>query len=141
MKELQNAAECSRSDCKLKFNELDTLMQKKVKQIYDLTVRLGCIDQENKELKVLIEDKVNLFEGRMETQRQLAEQDISEATSQIESLRKMLDEAEERLKQRSRKIELKLWVNLVCELCMPSAPPRLFSFSCRGYDIGCHDRN
>ena len=99
MKELQNAAECSRSDCKQKVNELDTLMQKKVKQIYDLTVRLGCIDQENKELKVLIEDKVNLFEGRMETQRQLAEQDISEATSQIESLRKMLDEAEERLKQ------------------------------------------
>ena len=51
MKELQNAAECSRSDCKQKVNELDTLMQKKVKQIYDLTVRLGCIDQENKELK------------------------------------------------------------------------------------------
>ena len=37
-------------------------------------------------------------------------------------------ETEERLKQRSRKIELKLWVNLVFELCMPSAPPRLLSF-------------
>ena len=69
-----------------------------MKQIYDLTVRLGCIDQENKELKVLIEDKVKMFESRMETQRQLAEQDISEATSQIESLRKMLDEAEDKLK-------------------------------------------
>ena len=40
-------------------------------------------------------------------------------------------ETEERLKQRSRKIDLKLWDNLVFELCMPSAPPRLLSFSCR----------
>ena len=40
-----------------------------------------------------------MFESRMEAQRQLAEQDISEATNQIESLRKMLDEAEEKLKQ------------------------------------------
>ena len=67
MKELQNAAECTRADCKSKFNDLDSHLQRKVKQIYDLTVRLGCIDQENKELKVLIDEKVKIFEGRMET--------------------------------------------------------------------------
>jgi len=56
------------------------------------------MEQENKGLKELVEDKVKLFEGRMETQRQLADQDIAEAVTQIESLRKMLDEAEEKLK-------------------------------------------
>ena len=50
-------------------------------------------------------------------------------------------ETEERFKLRSRKIELKLWDNLVFELCMPSAPPQLLSFSCKGYEIGCHYRN
>ena len=34
----------------------------------------------------------------METQRKIAEQDFAEATTHIESLRKMLDEAEEKLK-------------------------------------------
>ena len=62
-----------------------------------MTVHLGCIEQENKGLKELVEDKVKLFEGRLETQRQLAEQEMAEAVTQIESLRKMLDEAEEKL--------------------------------------------
>ena len=97
-KDSLSTAECSRPECKKKLSDSDGQLQRKAKQIYDLTVRLGCIDQENKELKVLIEDKVSLFEGRLETQRQQAEQDISEACAQIETLRKMLDETESKLK-------------------------------------------
>ena len=64
-----------------------------------MTVRLGCIDQENKELKVMISEKVFHFEGRLDEQRQMAELDMADAVTQIELLRKMLDEAEDKLKK------------------------------------------
>jgi hypothetical protein len=44
-----------------------------MKDMYDLTVRLGCIDQENKELKVMVSEKVHHFEERLDSQRYLSE--------------------------------------------------------------------
>ena len=70
-----------------------------MKQVYDLTVRLGSIDTENKELTNQLKDKERLFEIQLESQKDLAEQDIADASSQIEALRKMLDDTEEQLKR------------------------------------------
>ena len=46
----------------------------------------------------MVREKVQHFEERLDLQRQMAEQDMAEAVSQIELLRKMLDEAEGKLK-------------------------------------------
>ena len=77
-----------------------------MKDMYDLTVRLGCIDQENKELKAMVSEKVHHFEERLDSQRYMAEQDMAEAVSQIELLRKMLDEAEDRLRMSKPLVEI-----------------------------------
>ena len=42
--------------------EFEAQLVKKSKEIYDLTVKLGCIETENKELKVLITDKNSILE-------------------------------------------------------------------------------
>ena len=52
-----------------------------MKQVYDLTVRLGCIDTENRELTNQLKDKERLFEIKLESQKDQAEQDIADAAS------------------------------------------------------------
>ena len=77
----QTSFECKRLDCKRKYEELDSQHQKKMQQVYDLTVRLGCIDQENKELTNQLKNSERHFEIKLESQRELAEQDIADASN------------------------------------------------------------
>ena len=65
-------------------------MQKKSREIYDLTVKLGCLESENSELKSQIEDKNNLYEKRMNNSRLLAEQDLQDARRSISELKEAL---------------------------------------------------
>ena len=48
-------------------------MQKKTKEIYELTVRLGCIELENKELKLQVDEKNALYESRLDSSRIIVE--------------------------------------------------------------------
>ena len=52
-----------------KVQGLENQLQKKSKENYDLTVRLGCLELENKDLKAQIEDKMEVFESRLDSSR------------------------------------------------------------------------
>lgn len=67
------ANECLNQQCKTTLSESEALLQKKSKQMYDLTVKLGCIELENKELKVQLAEKASEFEQRLDTSRMMAE--------------------------------------------------------------------
>jgi len=43
------------------------------KEIYDLTVKLGCLESENAELKSQIEDKNHIYMSRIDSSRLMAE--------------------------------------------------------------------
>ena len=61
------------------MGEFEAQLVKKSKEIYDLTVKLGCIETENKELKVLIKDKNSILESRLDSARLITEQDLHSA--------------------------------------------------------------
>ena len=61
------------------MGEFEAQLVKKSKEIYDLTVKLGCIETENKELKVLITDKNSILESRLDSARLITEQDLHSA--------------------------------------------------------------
>ena len=61
------------------MGEFEAQLVKKSKEIYDLTVKLGCIETENKELKVLITDKNSILESRLDSARLITEQDLHNA--------------------------------------------------------------
>ena len=48
-------------------------MQRKTKDIYDLTKKLGCIELENKELKLQVDEKNELYESRLDSSRIIVE--------------------------------------------------------------------
>ena len=55
-----------------------------------MTVKLGCIESENAELKSQIEDKNHIYEKRMDSSRLLAEQDLQDARRSINELTEAL---------------------------------------------------
>lgn len=55
-----------------------------------MTVKLGCIESENVELKTQIEDKNLVYEKRMDSSRLLAEQDLQDARRSINELTEAL---------------------------------------------------
>ena len=73
------------------MGEFEAQLVKKSKELYDLTVKLGCIETENKELKVLITDKNSILESRLDSARLITEQDLNNANDQIRELTTALD--------------------------------------------------
>lgn len=55
-----------------------------------MTVKLGCLESENLELKSQIEDKNNLYEKRLNNSRLMAEQDLQDARRSISELKEAL---------------------------------------------------
>ena len=52
----------------VKTNNSDDLLQKKIKEIYELTVQLGCLKEENFQLKKDFEDMKNDYSERLQDQ-------------------------------------------------------------------------
>ena len=67
---------CQSEKCRQSTKDLDAQLQRRTKEIYDLTVQLGCIETENRELKTQLEDKSYLYESRVDSTRLLLEQEL-----------------------------------------------------------------
>ena len=60
---------CVNEVCRKTVVDFETQLAKKSKDIYDLTVKLGCIQSENIELKVELKEKFSIYESHLGTVR------------------------------------------------------------------------
>ena len=87
---VQKQQNCTSETCKQGVLDYESQLQRKSREIYDLTVKLGCIESENAELKSQIEDKNHIYEKRMDSSRLIAEQDLQDARRSIKELTEAL---------------------------------------------------
>ena len=81
---------CTSDSCKRSVSDSEQAIQRKNKEIYDLTVKLGCLESENAELKSQIEDKDSIYRSRIDSSRLIAEQDLEDARRSISKLTESL---------------------------------------------------
>lgn len=63
-------------------------MQRKGKQIYDLTVKLGCFELENKELRSQVQEtNLSHFDNH---EKYILQQELADAQGEVEQLRESL---------------------------------------------------
>lgn len=70
---------CKSQQCRLNEQELDAQLQKRTRELYDLTVKFGCLQSENGELKSQIDEKSIVMEQRLDSSRILMEQELQDA--------------------------------------------------------------
>ena len=68
--------QCTSEACRKTQNESDASVQRKTKEIYDLTVKLGCLETENHELKINVEESKAIYENRIDSSKMLIEQEM-----------------------------------------------------------------
>lgn len=85
LKKRERELENSPCHCGLstKIEEIEDASSKKAKQIYDLTVQLGCIDLENKEFKAELKERQDDFQQRLQDQRERANAEFEKAQAEI----------------------------------------------------------
>ena len=72
----------------------EELISKKSRQIYELTKKVGCLEEQNKELTSQMDDREVMFESRMESQKLLSDTEIKLANETVEELRNLLLDAD-----------------------------------------------
>ena len=85
-----------------KQGDTSTLMQHKLKEIYNLTVELGSLREENNELRKNVEQQKTDFQERLQEQRDRHEVEYNKVVDELELLK---IESEERLDAAKQKIE------------------------------------